>query len=101
MLETLDQARIAARAAADTAADRLRVALDALHVRDRDAPNPAAPAARQRPGEPGASALDLLADLLGRRSSELVAVSGYADDLAAAGLSCERRYDAARAALAD
>lgn len=95
-----ETARLAARADADRAAERLRTAIATINYLG-NSPDPAAPAARQRAGEPGASALDLLADLLGRRSSELVAISGYADDLADAGLSCERRYDAARAALAD
>lgn len=90
-------------AAARRAADSLRKQLATIATayrqqRDRQASDQPAAAAGKRQGLDGAATLDLLADLLAGRSSDLAEVAAAADALRLAGLSCERAYDQARAA---
>lgn len=48
-------------------------------------------------GPPGAGPLDLLADVLGRAVTRSVQLAAVADSARAAGLTCERAYDAMQA----
>jgi len=79
--------------AAHAAADRLREQL--ARYRSGAAARSAAPAgaAAAGQGQPGADPLDLLSGLLTGHTAELAAVGGYADQLRAAGLTCERIDD--------
>lgn len=47
-------------------------------------------------GEPDTDSIGVLADLLARADERAEALAGYADRLRAAGLACERSYDAVR-----
>ena len=104
-IDTLDQdtrhaqaARDTARADADRAHQRLRIALDTIrHARAGDPPGANPPASTVGPRQCGADPLDLLTELLDRHTQQLVRVSSYADNLRAAGVACERAYDLARA----
>ena len=52
-------------------------------------------------GEQGADPLRVLAELLVRADERAEAVGGYADRLRAAGIACERSYDAVKDAYSD
>ena len=84
----------AARAAAATAADRLRIALDTIRHSRRDAPSATAAAASQCAPDRLAKLLAGADDLAGRSSEA-------ADNAIRRGLMCEAAYDAARQALID
>lgn len=92
-----ETALAAARADADrsrSAAGQLRRQLDDwLAAARRDAGHRGT-AAGQRPSQQGTDPLDLLADLFSRADREAGELAGYADQLRAAGESCERRHDA-------
>lgn len=88
---TIDQARRDA-AAADVAADRLRQRAAALAAACR-------PAADPTPADAGAPAAGpglVLADLLGRADAAAGELAAAFDRARAAGLACERSYDAMR-----
>lgn len=86
----LDQARRDADAARTTA-DSMRAALARYRATTGAATDPGAAGAGQ--GEQDSTALDLLAGMLTRHTAELVEVGAYADQLRAAGLTCERSAD--------
>lgn len=82
------------------AADGARSALAGLQQRlaklasSTSAASKSATAAQRGEGKPSADTADVLAGMLQRHAAELVEVSSYADRLKAAGLACERSYDA-------
>lgn len=78
--------------AARAAGDSLRAALDRRRAAARATEG--AIAAQRGAGELGGGAGDLLADLLDRHTTELIAVGRYADELRIRGLTCERSVDA-------
>ena len=92
--DKLDTARRDA-AGARSAADSLRKTLNRFRTATSTTPN-TSPTGTS-PGKQDSSALDLLANVLTKHSQELVAVGSYADQLAAAGGTCERSYDALNA----
>ena len=103
-IDTLDKearhaetARTAARADADRAAERLRIALDALKHSARDASGAAAATAGQC--APADSTHGVLAELHQRADDRAGAVSSFADAAHAAGQQCQVMYEAARASL--
>lgn len=87
----LDAARRDAAGARD-AADSLRKALGRFRAPARATENSSPAGAGPR--EQDSSALDLLTGMLTRHTAELVAVGDYADQLRAAGSTCERSADA-------
>lgn len=92
--ETRDQIEKSRASAAAAASElgRVRQQLAAFTARFGNAsPNPAAD--RSGPGVKDTGALDLLAGLFSGHTAELVEVGRYAQQLRAAGLSCERKYD--------
>ena len=94
------QTRIAAdRDRALTSERSLRKQLDAIAQRYRAlvAAGADSPAAGQQP--PAGDAIGVLADVLGRADQRAGELADFADRAHAAGLACERDYDAARAAL--
>jgi len=84
-------ARADARAAGD-AADRLRERVSQLVAASRAAGDSAAAGASA--GQPGGDPLDVLVDVLRRTDGAAGQLGEYADSLKAAGLACERSYDA-------
>ncbi|AQW29024.1 DUF2514 family protein [Ralstonia syzygii subsp. celebesensis] len=84
-------ARADARAAG-AAADRLRERVSQLVAASRAADNSAAAGASA--GQPGGDPLDVLVDVLSRTDGAAGQLGEYADKLKAAGLACERSYDA-------
>lgn len=84
----------AKRDAADAAraADGLRAALNRYRAATGPAANPGIAGAG--PGLAGRDPLDLFIGMLTRHTAELVAVGEYADQVRAAGVTCERSYDA-------
>lgn len=86
-----DTARADARAAGD-AADRLRQRIDQLLAAARAAKDPATAGGSQ--SQPSGDPLDVLVDVLGRSDKTSGILADYADQLKAAGLACERSYDA-------
>ena len=94
------QTRIAAdRDRALTSERSLRKQLDAIAQRYRAlvAAGADSPAAGQQP--PAGDPIGVLADVLGRADRRAGVLAAFADAAHAAGLACERDYDAARAAL--
>lgn len=89
--DKIDTARRDA-AGARAAADSLRKALGRFRAPARATEN-SSPAGTS-PGQQDSGALDLLANVLTKHTAELVAVGNYADQLAAAGGTCERSADA-------
>lgn len=77
---------------AERAAAGLRLALNRLSATAKPAPD-TSPAGTS-PSQQDSSALDLLTGMLTRHTAELVEVGNYADQLAAAGGTCERSADA-------
>lgn len=94
-----ETARLAARADADRAAERLRTALATIRVHSRDAASANPPPAGQCP--PADDTLGLLIELHSRLDSRAGAISEFADAAHAAGLRCEAAYAAARGALGE
>lgn len=90
-----DRARADA-ASARAASDRLRQQLANYRGAVRSAAAGASPAAASAPAE---TALDLLSDLLARSEDRAGEIAEFADLAHAAGSTCERAYDAARAKL--
>ncbi|MGN5354318.1 DUF2514 family protein [Ralstonia sp. L16] len=84
-------ARADARAAS-AAADRLRARVDQLATASRAAGYSSA--VRAGPGQPSGDPLDVLVDVLRRTDGAAGELGEYADNLKAAGLACERTYDA-------
>ena len=84
-------ARADARAAG-AAADRLRARVDQFVAASRAGGDSTASGASS--GQPGGDALDVLVDVLRRTDSAAGELGEYADNLKAAGLACERTYDA-------
>lgn len=78
-------------AAADAVSDRLRAQLARLRA-DRAAGDPVSTLR----GPAGADALDLLAELFSRADGHAGELAAIADRARAAGLACERAYDAMR-----
>lgn len=89
-----DRIDTARRAAAAAGAERSRLlgAIDRYRAAARASQG--AGAARAGQGEPGAEPIDLLASLLDRADSAAGELASYADELHAAGLTCERAADA-------
>lgn len=87
--DRIDAARRAAGAARDER-DRMLIALNRYRAAARAAANPGAPAAGPAAGD----ALDLFADLFARADAEAGELAEAADLAHAAGLTCERAYDA-------
>lgn len=83
--------REAAVAALADTGDRLR---DELAGFKRRAASACAAPAQRGQGEPGASALDLLANVYQRSAEERRAVAEYAERVYGAGIACERSADA-------
>lgn len=77
-------------AAASTAGDKLRAAIDTWRKRAAAA---GATVATVGPSEPVADPIGMFADLLERADSRAEKVGRYADELRATGLACERQYD--------
>lgn len=78
--------------AAHAAGDSMRAALNRYRAAARATEG--AIAAQRGAGELGADPLDLLVGVLERHSRELETVGGFADELRARGLACERSADA-------
>lgn len=76
----------AARARADAAAGSLRGSVAELRAR--------VDSATERQRETAAAALDVLADVLGRADARAGELADLADRARAAGIQCEREYDA-------
>lgn len=72
------------------AADGLRAAVDGAARRSRAS----ACATTPGPGQPGADAIGVLADVLSRIDQRAGVLAEHADRLRIAGLACERSYDA-------
>ena len=72
------------------AADSLRAAADGAARRARASACAAAPS----PGQPGADAIGVLVDVLGRADQRAGVLAEHADRLRIAGIACERSYDA-------
>ncbi|WP_246475015.1 DUF2514 family protein [Diaphorobacter ruginosibacter] len=75
---------------ARAASHRLRDELARYRAAARAASNPGSAAT----GPPAADALDLLADLLSRADARAAELAEFADAAHAAGLTCQRSYDA-------
>lgn len=88
--KAIDIARADAAAAAGVA-DRLRDRIAALGAASRQTGSNPPAASNSPPAQPAAR---VLADVYGRLESFETAVAAFADASRAAGLSCEKRYDA-------
>lgn len=84
-----------ARAAEHRLRDQLATLVQRYRADGTPSANPAA--AGQQP--PAGDAIGVLADVLGRADQRAGELADFADRAHAAGLACERDYDAARAAL--